>query len=284
MKNPFNILTIDVEDYFQVENFKSVIKTSDWPRYECRIEPSTEKILSLLEKHHAKATFFILGWIAEHYPSLVKKIQSAGHEVASHGYAHQLVYLQSREEFRSDVRKAKKILEEITGVQVDGYRAPSYSIRKDTLWALDVLREEGYRYDSSIFPIRRDRGGIHDALRYPHPFDDREDSLWEFPISTVRIFHQNLSFAGGGYFRLFPYSLIRWSIQKMNQEGYPSVVYLHPWEFDPGQPKVRGVNFLNRFRHYVNLGKTQDKLERMLNGFRFTSIREFSSADSGAAP
>lgn len=269
-----NILTIDVEDYFQVENFTKVIKTSDWGKYESRVAQNTEKILRILEDTNIKTTFFVLGWVAERFPRLIEKIHKAGHEVASHGYDHRLVYKQKPDEFRRDLRKAKDILEDIVQRPVVGYRAPSYSITKKSMWALDILMEEGFRYDSSLFPIHHDKGGMPDSKRYPFRIYNHKKYLWEFPLSTVRIRNRNIPFSGGGYFRLLPYSFIKWSIESINNEGRPAVMYLHPWEFDPSQPKIK-ADYLSMFRHYVNMSKTEGKLKELLGDFEFKSIADY---------
>ena len=269
-----NLLTIDVEDYFQVENFKKVVKFSDWERHESRVAQNTEKMLEILTGTDAKATFFVLGWVGERYPRLVEKIHQAGHEVACHGYAHQLIYTQSKEEFRADLKKSKIILEDIIKEPVLGYRAPTYSITKESIWALDILMEEGFKYDSSVFPARRAKGGLPEAECYPHRVYNHQDYIWEFPISIVRILKHNFPFSGGGYFRLLPYGLVKSSIQSVNREGYPAIIYIHPWELDPKQPKVK-ADYISRFKHYVNIDKTEQKLTRVLDDFSFRPIRYF---------
>jgi len=274
MTRMINILTIDVEDYFQVENFKKVIRFSDWGGYELRAVRNTEKILDILANKNVKATFFVLGWLAERAPQLVKKIHQAGHEIASHGYAHNMVCAQTPDEFRQDLRKAKKILEDIIQEPVLGYRAPTYSITKDSLWALDILREEGLKYDSSLFPARRAKGGFAQAGRYPYKIYNGQDFIWEFPISTVRILNKTIAFSGGGYFRLFPYKFIKSSIESVNKEGHPAIIYIHPWELDPQQPRIK-ADFIGRFKHYVNISKTEGKFKRLLDDFKFGMVREF---------
>ncbi len=269
-----NILTIDVEDYFQVENFKKIINFSDWDKYEKRVAENSEKILKILDKFKTKATFFVLGWVAQRYPELVRKIEQAGHEVASHGYAHQLIYTQSPEEFRMDIRKAKIILEEIIQRPILGYRAPTYSVTKKSLWALNILMEEGFQYDSSFFPVHRDYGGLAQAKRHPHKIYNPNCFLWEFPLSTIRILKQNIPFSGGGYFRLLPYKFIKWAIRNTNLADFPAIIYLHPWELDPQQPRIK-ANYLKKFRHYVNISTTEKKLNQLLNDFKFKPIRDF---------
>ncbi len=376
-----NALTIDLEDYFQVHAFSKVIKFEDWGNFECRIERNTDHLLEILSSAHspqhsithspghsltqkAKATFFVLGWIAERYPGLIQRIQKEGHEIACHGYGHKLVYTQSMDEFRQDIKKAKAILEDLTGGEVSGYRAPSYSITRNSLWAFGILVEEGFKYDSSIFPIHHDFYGFPDAPRFPfvvslngnqnvefstlnvqlrtaepqhsttaarrnsithslinpssglsephhgttaapsnsithsliNPSSSLSEpqhsstgapnnlfphslinskSLIEFPISTVRVFGTNFPMSGGGYFRLFPYPVVKRGLKKINQvEGKPFLFYLHPWEIDPQQPRVNGISSRSKFRHYVNLDKTEFKFNKLLSDFRFSSIKE----------
>jgi polysaccharide deacetylase family protein (PEP-CTERM system associated) len=362
-----NALTIDVEDYFQVHAFSDVIKFEDWGNYECRIERNIDRLLEVLNSvrspqnlvahslnnsltQRVKATFFVLGWIAERYPDLVQRIQKEGHEIACHGYSHKLVYTQSEDEFRQDIRKAKAILEDITGSEVVGYRAPSYSITNKSRWAFDVLVEEGFKYDSSIFPIHHDFYGIPNAPRFPfavslngnencefsmlncelgtaapqhgstaafsnsltqspdnlafkpqssvlmtsHVSDPQGGStaaplegvtpnsalstqhyLLEFPVSTVRLLGQNLPISGGGYFRLFPYSVIRRSLKGINQrEKKAFLFYIHPWEIDTDQPRIGGLSFRSKFRHYVNLDKTEDRFRKLLGDFQFSTIHQ----------
>jgi len=243
---------------------------------------NTWRLLELFNVHRVKATFFLLGWIAERYPHVVHAIRKEGHEIASHGYRHRLLYTMSRDEFREDVGRTKAILEDLSGEPVIGYRAPSFSIVQDNLWCLDILREMGFTYDSSLFPIAHDRYGIAGGARLPyyHALPGGGGML-EFPPSTVRLLGQNVPVAGGGYFRLFPYRFIRWAIRRLNQqEAAPAVVYLHPWELDPAQPRINGSP-LNRFRHYVNLDKTEPRLRRLLNDFQFAPIRELAA---GMAP
>lgn len=269
-----NALTVDVEDYYQVSGFESQIAFESWPQYESRVLGNTWRILELLHFHKVKATFFVLGWIAEYYPQVVLAIREEGHEIASHGYRHRLIYNMSREEFRQDTERSKGILEDLCGVPVVGYRAPSYSIIRETLWALDILAELGFLYDSSIFPIHHDRYGIPSAGRfaYFHSLSE-ERRLLEFPLSTVKLFGKNVPVAGGGYLRLLPYRFIRWGIRQINEkEGQAAIVYLHPWEIDPEQPKVRGSR-LSRFRHYVNLDKTESRLKHLLRDFRFGTLQ-----------
>jgi polysaccharide deacetylase family protein (PEP-CTERM system associated) len=263
-----NVMTIDVEDYYNVSAFESVINFEDWERYESRVEQNTHKILDIMDVYNTKATFFVLGWIAERYPQLIREINTRGHEVASHGYAHRRVYTQTIAQFREETRRSKRILEEIIGQPVLGYRAASYSITTHSLWALDILREAGFVYDSSIFPIRHDLYGIPGYDRFCHILStENGHSLVEFPLSTIQLGRLQLPIAGGGYFRLFPYVFTRWSIRYLNnREHQPAVIYLHPWEIDPGQPRIQ-AGYLSRFRHYQNLARTESRLRTLLQDF-----------------
>jgi len=264
-----NAMTIDVEDYFQVSAFDAVVRREAWADFPSRVVANTEKILAIFAEHRVKATFFVLGWVAERFPSIVASFAAAGHELASHGFMHRLVYEQTPDAFRDDVRRAKALIEDQAGQTVRGYRAPSYSITRKSLWALDVLVEEGYAYDASIFPIRHDRYGIPDAPRHPHSLKRAAGELAEAPPSTVRMGSMNLPVAGGGYFRLLPYGWTRWGIARINaKEKQPAVFYLHPWEIDPEQPRLQ-ASPLSRFRHYRHLDKTEGRLRRLLGDFRF---------------
>lgn len=269
-----NALTVDVEEYFQVSAFEDCVARAEWERLESRVCRSTERLLEMFEEADARATFFVLGWVAERYPGLVRQIVRAGHELASHGYAHGLVYAASVADFREDVRRARGVLEAAGGVAVRGYRAPSFSITRRSLWALDVLVEEGYSYDASIYPIRHDRYGIPDWPRDAGPLLRGGGVLWEVPGSTIRLGGMNLPIGGGGYFRLLPYAWTRNGIRRRNQqEKAPAVFYLHPWECDPDQPRLPG-SLLSRVRHYRNLSKTESRLQRLLAEFRFAPICE----------
>ncbi len=269
-----NALTVDVEDYYQVEGFTSVVRREDWSQWESRVEGNTRRLLELFARHEARGTFFTLGWVAERHPALVREIAAAGHEVACHGYEHRLIYQQTPDEFRRDLVRAKKILEDITGNFVEGYRAPSYSITAQSLWALDILIEEGFRYDSSIFPIHHDRYGMPDAERFPHLIRRAAGQIVEFPPSTVRLFGMNWPMSGGGYFRLLPYSLFSRGLARINQqEDRAAIFFIHPWEVDAGQPVVPG-NRLNIWRHRINLHRTLPRLTRLLGDFRFAPVRE----------
>jgi polysaccharide deacetylase family protein (PEP-CTERM system associated) len=269
-----NAMSIDVEDYFHASALAPAAPISRWEQLESRVVPNTERLLAMFDRAGVKATFFVLGWVAERFPHLVRHMRAAGHEIASHGYFHQLTYDLRRDQFRDDVRRAKALLEDQAGVQVRGYRAPSYSITTRSLWALDVLIEEGYEYDASIFPIRHDRYGIPDAPRHAHRLTRAEGALIEAPPSTVRIGGTNLPIAGGGYFRLLPYGWTRWGIRRVNQvERRPVIFYLHPWEIDPDQPRLP-VGRLSRLRHYRNLHLTAPRLEHLLRDFAFAPVAD----------
>jgi polysaccharide deacetylase family protein (PEP-CTERM system associated) len=267
-----NALTVDVEDYFQVSALAPHIPRSTWDSIDCRIEGNVDRLLARFEEHHAKATFFTLGWIARRYPHLVRRIVDAGHELASHGYAHLRASEQTRAEFLEDIGTAKKILEDIAGTPVLGYRAPSFSIGASNLWAFDCLGSAGYRYSSSVYPVAHDHYGMPDAPRFPYA---ARPGLTEIPITTVRALGRNLPAGGGGYFRFAPYGLSRWAIRTFNEvEGKPAIFYMHPWEIDPDQPRIDGVSLKTRFRHYVNLHRTEQRLCRLLRDFRWGRVDE----------
>jgi len=270
-----NALTVDVEDYFHVAALAPSVHRDSWISRESRVVGNTQKLLAIFEEFDVRGTFFVLGWVAERYPQLVRNIAAHGHEIACHGYSHRLVYEQSPQEFYQETHRAKNLLQEITGSAVLGYRAASYSIVRKSLWALDILVELGFVYDSSIFPVRHDRYGIHDAERAPHRMaTPTGKSIVEWPLATARILGFRLPVAGGGYFRLFPYGLSRWGLASINRrELRPFVFYLHPWEIDPAQPRV-SASWLSRFRHYTNLGKCEERLRRLLAEFRFSTARD----------
>jgi len=273
-----NALTIDVEDYFQVNAFARQIRFDQWDSYPLRVGDNTRRILDLLDEFGIKATFFVLGWVAERLPDLVQDIHARGHEVGSHGYGHQLIYSIDPDVFRTDVRRAKNILETITGAPVTGYRAPSYSITKKSLWALDILIEEGFAYDSSIFPVYHDTYGMPDAPRFPHVISRQAGSIREFPLTTYPARwgtkEYRLPIAGGGYLRLLPAELLRRGIQAINrQEGKPAVLYFHPWELDPGQPRIK-AGLRSCFRHYLNLARTETKIRHLLKTIKFTNMAD----------
>jgi polysaccharide deacetylase family protein (PEP-CTERM system associated) len=267
-----NAMSVDVEDYFQVSAFDRIVSRAGWGDFSSRVVPNTQRILERFDRAGVRSTFFILGWVAERFPSLVREIAQAGHEIASHGYHHQLLYTLTPAQFREDVRAAKIVLEQTSGRPVIGFRAPSYSIVESSLWALDILIEEGYAYDASIFPIHHDRYGIPGAERHAHVIRRPKGTLVEMPGSTTRIGGVNLPVAGGGYFRLLPYAWTRWGIGRVNRlERKPVVFYMHPWELDPDQPRM-SVGAASRLRHYAGLGRTSERLNRLLADFRFTSV------------
>ena len=265
-----NALTIDVEDYFQVSAFSAHIARSSWDSLDCRVEKNIDTILLLLSNTNTKATFFTLGWIAERYPKMVRKILAEGHELASHGYGHERVSSLTREEFYQDVSRAKNLLEDIGGKIILGYRAPSFSIGNNNLWALEILEKTKHMYSSSIYPVQHDHYGTPDAPRFVYK---SYGSLIEIPPTTFRLFERNIPASGGGYFRLYPYFLSKWMINQVNKkDNNPAVFYFHPWEIDVNQPVVTGLNLLSKFRHYVNLDKTEKKLEKLLKDFKWNRI------------
>lgn len=262
-----NAMTVDVEDYFQVSAFEKAIDRSQWDNIPCRVDRNMDRILGLFAEKEIKATFFTLGWVAERYPDLIRRIVNEGHELASHGYSHTRVTQQSPKEFREDINKAKKLLEEIAGVAVKGYRAPSYSIGATNLWALDELYEAGYCYSSSIYPVKHDLYGMPEASRFA--FRPRgEQGILEIPITTIRFGNKNFPCGGGGFFRLYPYAVSRWALRKVNNaEQQSGIFYFHPWEIDPGQPRQQGINFKTRFRHYLNLDRMESRLQALMRDF-----------------
>ncbi|MFZ6673046.1 XrtA system polysaccharide deacetylase [Undibacterium sp. Xuan67W] len=264
-----NAMTIDVEDYFQVSAFAPHISRDSWTNLPCRVERNIDCILALLSASQVKATFFTLGWIAERYPALVKRIVAEGHELASHGYGHLRASDQTPDEFREDVSSSKKILEDLGGQAVLGYRAPSFSIGTQNLWALDVLLNAGYHYSSSIYPIQHDHYGMPSAPRFSF-YPNGQDGLLELPITTVRFMQKNFPAGGGGYFRLFPYQLSRWLLRRVNQQDKQSgIFYFHPWEVDPKQPRQENIGWKTRFRHYVNLDRTENRLKALTRDFQW---------------
>lgn len=264
-----NAMTIDVEDYFQVSAFADHIPRSNWSSLPCRVETNVDRILTLLDEASIKATFFTLGWIAERYPAMVKRIADSGHELASHGYAHLRASDQTPAEFSDDISRSKALIEDISGRQVLGYRAPSFSIGSRNLWALDSLLKAGYRYSSSIYPVAHDHYGMPSAPRFPF-FPNGESGLLEIPITTVRFMNKNLPAGGGGYFRFFPYQLSRWLIHRVNRDDrQPGIFYFHPWEIDPLQPRQKNVSLKTRFRHYINLSRTEQRLRELTRDFQW---------------
>jgi polysaccharide deacetylase family protein (PEP-CTERM system associated) len=265
-------MSVDVEDYFHVSAFEKVVSRASWETLDSRVVGNTERLLELFDRSGIKATFFVLGWVANRFPALVRRIGSAGHEIASHGYHHQLLYMLTPQQFREDVRSAKAALEDSTGSVVLGFRAPSFSLLASSLWAIDILIEEGYLYDTSIFPVRHDRYGIPDAPRYIHAIERSCGTLLEMPMSTVRLGGVNLPVSGGGYFRLFPYAWTRWGIRHINLvDRQPALFYVHPWEIDPHQPRMPAP-FTTRLRHYSGLKHTFRRLSTLLQEFQFAPV------------
>lgn len=276
-----NAMTVDIEDYFQVAAFEKCIRREDWSRWPVRVEANTRRVLELFGRHDVKATFFVLGWVAERFPALVRDIGAAGHEVASHGFGHERLTTISREAFREGIIRTKHLLEDAAGTAVRGYRAPSYSIGPGTLWAHEELRDAGYRYSSSIVPIHHDLYGMPAAPRFA--FVSGESGLLEIPVTTVRRWGRNWPCGGGGYFRLLPYALFKRGLRRVNrQERSAGVFYFHPWEVDPTQPRVPGVTLKNRVRHYLNLARTAPRLEQLMRDFRFDRMDRVFLADADA--
>jgi len=270
-----NALTIDVEDYFHVSAFEQHIDRRDWHRWLCRVVPNTQRLLELLRRHQLRATFFVLGWVAKHYPQLIRDIHAEGHEIGSHGFWHRLIYRQSPDEFRSDLRQSREVLQQIIGEPVIAYRAPSFSITAQSSWAWQILAEEGFCFDSSVFPIYHDRYGIPNADPAVHQVHTPSGSIWEFPLPVVRFLRWNVPVGGGGYFRLYPLPLTRLLLSRLNHRfGRPFVCYVHPWEIDPQQPRLRCGSRLSRWRHYVNLCRTEAKLDALCRHFRFGPLSE----------
>jgi polysaccharide deacetylase family protein (PEP-CTERM system associated) len=268
----FNLITIDVEEWFHTTALDPYVGMAAWDSQTSGVVPNVRRLLEIFERHQTQATFFVLGWVAERYPNLVKEIAAHGHEIASHGYRHRLIYELSRATFRDYVHKSKDLLENLTGQPVLGYRATSFSIVDDTLWALDIIKEAGFIYDSSIFPIKHDIYGISGFPRFPFNF---KNGLIEIPPSTMRIAGKNIPIAGGGYFRLFPYWITKNGLQSLNRAGYPAMVYLHPWELDPHCPRIKKADLRTRFRQYINLNATAKRLEKLLSDFNFLPIIQY---------
>ncbi len=267
-----NAITVDVEDWFHVSLFRHCIRPDQWDRLESTVVANVCRILNLFSRYNVRATFFILGWVAERYPEIVVAIQEQGHEIASHGYQHQIIYEQTRDAFYQDVKRSIDILESITGEKVRGYRAPSYSITRSSLWAWEKLVDLGLEYDSSVFPVRHDLYGIADAPRFPFKIKVKnKGELVEFPISTIRILGKNIPIAGGGYLRLYPYWFFKKGIEQINAEGKPAIIYFHPWEIDPHIPRIP-VGKLKHIRHYGNLALTEERLIKLLKNFRFGTV------------
>jgi polysaccharide deacetylase family protein (PEP-CTERM system associated) len=261
-----------VEDYFQVSAFAPHIARDSWDHMPCRVERNVDAILEILDEHRAQATFFTLGWMAERYRDMVRSIVAQGHELASHGYAHQRATDQSPQEFYQDITRAKSLLEDVGGVAVQGYRAPSFSIGRTNLWAQSTLKKAGYRYSSSVYPIRHDHYGMPDAPRFAF-YPEGADGLLELPVTTVSLFNRNLPAGGGGYFRLLPYSVSRWCLRRVNTvDRQPCIFYFHPWEIDPGQPRQKNISVKTRFRHYVNLSSMERRIRALCKDFHWDRI------------
>lgn len=270
---PRNAMTVDVEDYFQVSAFEPYIDRTDWDAQECRVERNVDRILELFDRHGVKATFFTLGWIAQRYPEMIRRLVAQGHELASHGWSHVRVTQQGPDDFRQDVLRTKGLLEDVSGQKIIGYRAASYSIGADNLWALGVLQDTGHLYSSSIYPIKHDLYGMPDAPRFA--FRPAQGEFLEFPVTTVRVGGRNLPCGGGGWFRLVPYAGMRWAMRRVNRVDQESAIfYFHPWEIDPGQPRQQGLDAKTRFRHYLNLQHMQSRLERLLQDFDWGRMDE----------
>lgn len=268
-----NAMTVDVEDYYQVEAFTKYIDRSQWGEFASHVDKNTNLILEMLGEKNIKATFFTLGCVAERSPALVRKIVDSGHEIASHGYSHEAIYKQTPEKFRQETVRSKAILEDISQAPVRGYRAATYSITNKSLWALDILVEAGFVYDSSIFPIHHDRYGIADIDPLPHKLTTPQGkSLVEFPISTLDTGLINLPVAGGGYFRLFPYRFTKWALGKVNDRGNEFVFYIHPWELDQTQPVIEEADPITRFRHYNNIKRCKLRFDNLLSDFQFDTL------------
>ncbi len=274
-----NAFTVDVEDYFQVSAFAREVHPNSWDDYESRVVGNTERILDLLREFGVTATFFVLGWVANKFPGLVSRIASDGHEVGCHSFWHRLVYDMSPTEFRDDLRQSRDVIQQAAGVPVTAYRAPSFSIVRRSLWALDVLVQEGFTMDSSIFPVRHDRYGIPEARIVPFQAQTDSGTIWEYPPTVLPLFGFNFPVGGGGYLRLYPYAITQRALRRVNATGRPFQIYVHPWEVDPNQPKLTGT-MRSRARHYVNLGTTESKLRSLLEGFQFSTLSQVLHSDS----
>jgi polysaccharide deacetylase family protein (PEP-CTERM system associated) len=277
-----NALTIDVEDYYHVSGFNTCVSRRQWDSFTPRVVASTQRILDRLAEAGVRATFFVLGWVAERRPELVRAIRAAGHEIGSHGYNHRLIYEQTQQQFRVDLRLARLVLEDILGEKVVAYRAPSFSITKRSLWALDILVEEGFLFDSSIYPTHHDRYGLPGTPLEPHRIEREGGDIWEFPPPVMPLLKYPLPIGGGGYFRLYPYPLTRWGLRAINETGRPFAVYLHPWEFDPDQPRLRPGR-MRAFRHYIGLRQTEPRFVRLVRDFRFGTLSEALAAWRGVS-
>ncbi|MGH7515129.1 MAG: XrtA system polysaccharide deacetylase [Gemmatimonadales bacterium] len=267
-----NVMSVDVEDWFCVYNLSRLVPYADWAKCESRVEHNTVRLLDLFRKHEVEATFFVLGWVADRFPDLVREIEREGHEIASHGFSHRLLTFMSPQEFRADLQRSLEVLAKVTSQEVHGFRAPSFSLTRKTLWAVDILKETGIRYDSSVFPVGfHPEYGMVDADLRPHQL---APGLTELPMSVAEVFGRRIPCSGGGYFRLYPYAMTRWLMRRCNEQGRAVIFYLHPWEVDPEQPRVSGMSWSTRLRHYTNLAETEERLERLLGDFTFTSARK----------
>lgn len=276
MSDLVNYVSVDVEDWFQAEAYAHLIPFDQWDSLDLRVEKNTHLLLDLFDVAETKATFFVLGWIAERQPDLIREIVKRGHEVGSHGWSHRPLWRMEPAEFREEAQRSRAFLQDLSGSPVIGFRAPCFSITKNTRWALDMLVESGYQYDSSIFPVHHDRYGIPDA---PLHAARQPEGILEIPMSVLNVGSYRLPVAGGGYLRLYPLGLTSYAIHKMNQAGRPAVVYVHPWEFDPGQPTWPGLSRGGRFRHHVGTGRNENKMKALMSGFRFAPMREALAAE-----
>ncbi len=276
---PTGVVSVDVEDYFHAESFSDIVERPRWDSYPSRVESNTRRLLEVLANLNVHGTFFVLGWVAERYPALVREIAASGHELGCHSYWHRLIYKLSPAEFCEDTKRAKSVIEQISGQPVRGYRAPTYSVIDSSAWALEILAELGFSYDSSIFPIRHDRYGMPDAPRAPFRFQTPSGPMTEFPITTFRLAGHNMPVGGGGYLRLLPSLYTHLGLQRVQKEGLPIVIYIHPWEIDPDQPRLAG-RFTSRLRHYTNLSRMLERFKSVLQSGTYTSFRESGFADS----
>ena len=272
----YNAMSVDVEDYFQVENFSHRVPRHEWGQYPSRVSDNTRRLLDLFDEHHTKATFFVLGWVAERFSELVRDIHRRGHEVGCHSYYHRLVYTLTPDEFREDTHRCKSLLEDLTGEPVHGYRAPTYSITSRNFWALDVLVDLGFTYDSSVFPVHHDRYGVPEFPRWPVAdfITPGGQKIHEFPLTTFRLGHLNFPAAGGGYLRILPEQWTHHGVRAANRDGRPAIVYLHPWEIDDGQPRMTGLGILRRMRCYHNLKRTYGRVDRLLGRYHWAPVRD----------
>jgi polysaccharide deacetylase family protein (PEP-CTERM system associated) len=267
-----NVMSVDLEDWFCVYNLSGLIPYADWDKCQPRVERNTLRLLDLFQRHRVEATFFVLGWVADRFPDLVKEVERQGHEIATHGYSHRLLTFMQPEEFRVDLQRSLEALSKASSHEVRGFRAPSFSLTRRTLWAADILKESGLRYDSSVFPVRfHPEYGIPDAELGPYQL---ADGVTELPMSVAEIAGRRVPCCGGGYFRLYPYAVTRWLMRRCNKQGRPVIFYLHPWEIDAGQPRMEGLSWSKQFRHYNNLSKTEQRLERLLDDFSFITARQ----------